>query len=128
MRSTELITHPAGAETAEPAPHARPEAEPPTADEMLRETLDLVEALPVYGPPAILLVGPLVLLGLILAGPFLALLTIVTLLAAATILVALAGAVLASPYLLVHHLRGRRAGARSDVSGPVRMHSRRAAA
>jgi hypothetical protein len=71
---------------------------------MFEETLDLVDFVPVAGPPAVLVVAPLVLLSLIVAGPFLLLLTIVAGMAAAVLLVALAGAVLASPYLLVRHL------------------------
>jgi hypothetical protein len=132
MQTTEPITHPYGLDTADPAPGARPAPEPPTAAGMLGETLDLALVVPVAGPPAILLAGPLVLFTLMVAGPFVVLLTIAALLIAATILGTLAGAVLASPYLLVRHLRGRRAAARESFSArapqlvPVR--SRRAAA
>jgi hypothetical protein len=113
MRTTELITQPE-----------------PTVRSILEETADLVETVPLYGPPAILLVGPLVLLALIVAGPFLALLTIVAVLVLAAVLVALAAAVLASPYLLVRHIRGHRATARKPFGAPrlVPVDSRRAAA
>jgi hypothetical protein len=87
MPTTELTTHLAGPE--------------PTVARLLEEAADLVETVPLYGPPAVLLVGPLVLFALLLAGPFLALLTIVAVLVAAAVLAALAGAVLASPYLLM---------------------------
>jgi hypothetical protein len=132
MQTTEPITHPAGLDTADGAPRVRPAPERPTGARPLFEPLDLVEFVPVAGPPAIFLVGPLVLFALMVAGPFVALLTIVALLIAATMLVALAAAALASPYLLVRHIRGRRAAARTSSSAPaprvVRLHSRRAAA
>ena len=132
MKTTEPITHPDGLDTADPAPRARPAPEPPTAAGILGGTLDLTLVVPVAGPPAILLVGPLVLFTLMVAGPFVVLLTIAALLIAATILGTLAGAVLASPYLLVRHLRGRRAAARESFSAPapqrVPVRSRRAAA
>jgi hypothetical protein len=71
------------------------------------EIVPLIDAVPGYGPP-ILLAGPLVLFALALAGPFLVLLTLVLLLAAVAILVALAGAIVASPYLLVRRFGGHR--------------------
>jgi hypothetical protein len=92
----------------------------------------LISVIPVAGPPAVLLVGPLVLFGLLLAGPFVLILTIAAVLAAAAALVAIVGVVLASPYLLVRHLRARHAAAPATISRPVRsrisMHPRRAAA
>ena len=89
-------------------PVTPPRAPEPTAGETLDETLPLVGAVPVYGPPIILLLGPWLLLALMLAGPFALLLTFVVLLAAAAALVGLIGAILAAPYLLVRHLRETR--------------------
>ncbi len=43
-----------------------------------------------------------------LAGPFAFLVTLIVVLVAAAALVTLAGAILATPYLLVRHLRGHR--------------------
>jgi hypothetical protein len=78
---------------------------PQPADDMLDEILPLVGAVPVYGPPIVLLVGPWLLLCLMLAGPFALLVTIVVFLAAAALVVALIGAILAAPYLLARHVR-----------------------
>jgi hypothetical protein len=75
--------------------------EHPAHDEGLGELFRLIGVVPGEGPPIILLAGPLVLFALALAGPFLLLLTLVVLLVACAALVALAGAIVASPYLLV---------------------------
>jgi hypothetical protein len=48
-----------------------------------------------------------VLFALMLAGPFALLVTLVVALAAAAALVTLAGAILASPYLVIRHVRRR---------------------
>jgi len=76
--------------------------------ERLGEIAPLIDAIPGYGPPAIVLAGPLVLFALVLAGPFLLLLTLVVLLVACAGLATLAGAIVASPYLLVRRLGGQR--------------------
>ena len=125
MQITEPTTHHA-------APRAHPAADLPSARRLLDEPLDLIEFVPIAGPPAILLVGPLVLLALMVAGPFVVVLTIVAALIVATALVALAGAILVSPFLLVRHLRGRRTAGRRSISARapklVPLRSRRAAA
>ena len=56
-----------------------------------------------------------------LAGPFALLVTFVVVLVAAAALIALAGAILATPYLLMRHLRARLAKRRrvADVSAPI---------
>jgi hypothetical protein len=95
MTTTELIGPPDAA------------SERPARDGMLEEIVPLIDIIPGYGPP-ILLAGPLVLFALALAGPFLVLLTLVLLLAACVFLVALAGAIVASPYLLVRRFGGQR--------------------
>jgi hypothetical protein len=78
----------------------------PTVGAAFVEADALIGFVPVAGPPAIIIVGPWVLLALLVAGPFACLLTIVVALVAAAGLVGLVGAVLASPYLLARHLRG----------------------
>lgn len=73
------------------------------------EISPLIGAVPLYGPPVIVLAAPWLLSSLMLAGPFALLATIVVaLLAVALVLCALA-AIVASPYLLVRHLRPARA-------------------
>ena len=89
---------------------------PQPADEMLDEILPLVGAVPVYGPPIVLLAGPWLLLCLMLAGPFAVLVALVVFLAAVAAAVALIGAILAAPYLLARHLR-RSWAARASMRG-----------
>ncbi len=118
MTTTELIgaldapdgVHPArtaepsiAAERASEAPfHGRSSAfELPAHDERLGALGPLIGAVAGEGPPIALLAGPLVLFALALAGPFLLLLTLVVLSVACVVLVALASAIVASPYLLV---------------------------
>lgn len=129
MQNTELITHP---ESSDLGSEQHPGPESPSGGDMVREVLALTDVVPVAGPPAILLAGPLVLFALMLAGPFVLLLTLAALVVGAAALVALAGAILASPYLLVCHLRSRRAAARASASAPasqvVSVQSGRAAA
>jgi hypothetical protein len=72
----------------------------------------------VAGPPVLLVWAGMVLLALMLAGPFALMAMVVVALAAATVLVAFAGVVVASPFLLVRHLRTRRQ--RRAVSAPAR--------
>jgi hypothetical protein len=127
MQTTEPITSPDRHGRAATALRVGAIPEPRVA-RILEETADLVETVPLYGPPAILLVGPLVLFALMVAGPFLAMLTIVAVLIVAAALVALAAAVLASPYLVVRHFGGRRSAARPDAPQLVPVHSPRVAA
>ncbi|HEX5193385.1 MAG TPA: hypothetical protein VFW09_11325 [Solirubrobacteraceae bacterium] len=79
---------------------------PSTFAETLDEILPLHLAVPVAGPPAILILGPWLALGLILAGPFLLLVTFIL---AGVIVVALTGAILVPPYLLLRLVRQPRA-------------------
>jgi hypothetical protein len=56
-------------------------------------------------------VGTLVLIGLLVCPPlFILVVVVVVPLVALTVLVSLIAAVLATPYLIVHHVRGHRAG------------------
>jgi hypothetical protein len=123
MKTTEPITPPRAATAPKSGTHARRNAppsvsDPPTFGEMLDEILPLVGFVAVAGPPVVLLVGPWLLFGLMLFPPSALLTTLVAVLVAATVLVALIAAILATTYLLVSHLRGRRAGHASS-GGPV---------
>ena len=80
---------------------------PPTFGDEVSEVLPLVDTVFVSGPPVLLLWAGTVLFALMLAGPFALLVTLVVVLAAAAALVMLAGAILASPYLLIRQLRPR---------------------
>jgi hypothetical protein len=71
----------------------------------LRELVPLIDAIPFYGPPALLIGLPWALFALMLVGPFAVLVTIVVLLVAAGLLIL---ALVASPYLLFRHLRSAR--------------------
>lgn len=93
-------------------------SESPTVGELLEDTLPVIDTVYVAGPPVLLLWTGMVLLALMLAGPFALLATVVVALAAGTALVGLAGAIVASPFFLVRHLRARRQ--RRAVSGPAR--------
>lgn len=87
----------------------------PTVREMLSEVTTLIEVVPVAGPPAVFILVPWLLLGLMLAGPFTLILTLVVAMAAAAALVGLVLAAVASPFFLLRHLRSRhqaRRGAR----------------
>jgi hypothetical protein len=106
---------------ARPATSARP-----TVDELLAEADDLVAFVPVAGPPVVFVLAPWMLLVLILAGPFAVLVAFVLMCFAATVLVGLTGAIVASPYLLVRHLRGyrtRRASRRARSESVVAIKS-----
>ena len=109
MTTTEQLTPPRA--LSAPEPHQ-------PSDDVVDDTLPLVDLVAVAGPPVVLLAGPLVLFALVLVGPFALLLTLVVVLAAAATVVALVGAILASPYLLVRHLRAHRAE-RTPKPAPV---------
>ena len=102
MTSTELIRPSRASSPPEPwsddlhAAHPAASADS-TLREMLDETLTLVGAIPAYGPPVIVVAAPWLLLALMLAGPFALLVTLVVLI----------GAIVAAPFLLVRHLRGQ---------------------
>ena len=80
---------------------------PPTLGDEVAEVLPLVDTVFVAGPPVLLVWAGTVLFALMLAGPFALLVTFVVVLVAAAALVALAGAILATPYLLIRHFRPR---------------------
>ena len=88
---------------------------PPTLGEELAELDPIVGTVFVAGPPVLLMWAGTVLFALMLAGPFALLVTFVVALAAAAAVVALAGTILATPYLLIRHFRLRLAK-RRDVT------------
>jgi hypothetical protein len=88
---------------------------PPTLGQEVAEIDPLIGAVFVSGPPVLLAWAGTVLFALMLAGPFALLVTLVVAFAAAAAVLVLAGAVLATPYLLIRHLR-RRLAQRRHVS------------
>jgi hypothetical protein len=84
---------------------------------MVAEIVPLIGAVYQAGPPVLVAWLGIVLFALLLAGPFVLLVTLVVVLAAAVFLVALAGAILATPYLLIRHFRLRLAKRRPVSQG-----------
>ena len=102
-------------------PITTPASRPPSLGDQLADVLPLVGTVFVAGPPVLLVWAGTALFALMLAGPFALLVTLVVAFAAAAALVALAGAILATPYLLVRHVRLRLAKRRhlSGGSAPI---------
>ena len=103
----------------------------PQTRDMLAEITALIEFVPYYGPPAIFLLGPWLLLVLVLAGPFAVLLTLVAGMIVVAAALAAIVSILAAPYLLVRRLRRnrpRRASASSSVAHPAAIGSPQVAA
>jgi hypothetical protein len=90
---------------------------PPTLGDLLAEVVPLVGTVFVAGPPVLVAWAATVLFALMLAGPFALLVTLVVVLVAATAVVTLAGAILATPYLLIRHFRVRLAMRRHVAAG-----------
>ena len=82
----------------------------PTWGDELEQTATRLGTPPIYGPPVAFLLGPWLFLVLLLAPPFALLFAVALVLAVAAVLLAALGAVLASPFLLLRHLRAHRAG------------------
>jgi hypothetical protein len=101
-----VLEHPSGEPRRGADMHGRPSASE-TVGEILRDVVPLIFFVPVAGPPAVLLVGPLLLLVLLLIPPAALLITLVAVLLLGGGLVVALGALIASPYLLVRHLRAR---------------------
>jgi hypothetical protein len=88
--------------------HGRPRPaspKPPTWTETLTETAAEAGAPAFYGPPIGFLFGPWLLLVLFLIPPFAVAFTVGLVLAVGAALLAALGALIAIPYLLVHHLQ-----------------------
>jgi hypothetical protein len=81
-----------------------------TSGEMLEETLPLVGVIPVAGPPIALVAAPWLFVGLMLAGPFALLFTVVVVLVAAWAVVWLIRVILTAPFRLFRDLQRDRAG------------------
>jgi hypothetical protein len=81
----------------------------PTFGELLKRALPFIFVVPVAGPPVILLLGPWLLLVLLIIPPAAVLITLGLVVVAAAGLLAGVAALIASPYLLVRHLRARHA-------------------
>jgi hypothetical protein len=81
----------------------------PQTRDMLAEITPLIEFVPFYGPPAIFLLGPWLLLVLVLAGPFAVLLTLVAGMIVVAAALAAIVSILAAPYLLVRRILRSRA-------------------
>jgi hypothetical protein len=80
---------------------------PPTLGDMVAEVVPLIGAVYQAGPPVLVAGAGTALFALLLVGPFVLLVTLAVASAAAAALVTLAGAILASPYLLIRHVRSR---------------------
>jgi hypothetical protein len=91
---------------------------PPTLRDQLADVLPLADTVFVAGPPIVVAWAGTVLFALMLAGPFALVATLVVVLVAAAAIVALAGAILATPYLLVRHFLAKRRHV-SDGWAPV---------
>ena len=81
----------------------------PQTRDMLAEITPLIGFVPFYGPPAIFLLGPWLLLVLVLAGPFAVLLTLVAGMIVVAAALAAIVSILAAPYLLVRRILRSRA-------------------
>jgi hypothetical protein len=94
---------------------------PPTLRDQLADVLPLADTVFVAGPPIVVAWAGTVLFALMLAGPFALVATLVVVLVAAAAIVALAGAILATPYLLIRHVRLRVAKRRhvAEVRAPI---------
>jgi hypothetical protein len=98
------------------------EAERPTFGEVVDETIALIDFVGPAGPPvAFVSIAYLVFVPM-LFGPILLLVTLAAVALIAVVLVVLAGAIVATPYLLLRRLQGRRAAHTS----PLRLHQFRA--
>jgi hypothetical protein len=72
--------------------------------DIIEETEPLTGVAPIYGPPVALVAVPWLLFGLMLAGPFAVLVTIVVALAVVAAAAVLIGAILTAPFVLVRRL------------------------
>ena len=83
--------------------------ESPTVSDRIQEVLPLLSAPAYFGPPVVFLLGPWLILVLLLIPPAAVLITFVLIVLLAGGLLAAVGLLIASPYLLVRHLRTRHA-------------------
>jgi hypothetical protein len=99
-------------------PSSPPACPPPSLRDQAAEVLPVVGAIFVAGPPVVVAWTATVLFALMLAGPFALVATFVVVLVAAASVVALAGAILATPYLLFRHFR-LPVATRRHLSAPI---------
>jgi hypothetical protein len=119
MNATTQIRPPRTPSGTKQSTDPRRGSERPTFREMLAEIVPLIGVIPGYGPPAVFVLGPWLFLGLVVAGPLAWLFAlVVVIIVAATVLAAVAAAMLTAPYLLVRHLRRRRAR-HAPISAPA---------
>jgi hypothetical protein len=108
----------------------------PTRHDIIEDVEPLVVAPAFFGPPVVFLLGPWMLLVLLIIPPAAVLITFVLVFAVVIVALVAIFALLASPYLLVRHLRARyassqrrsalprrRAGAVPRVASSARSHS-----
>jgi hypothetical protein len=96
----------------------------PTPREIIEGVEPLATAPAFFGPPVVFLLGPWLFLVLLLIGPAALLITLIlAVVVVAAALVAI-GALLASPYLVVHHLRSRHHAPRARFALPRRSSRR----
>jgi hypothetical protein len=91
----------------------------PTFGDQLADVVPVFDTVYVAGPPVLVAWAGTVLFALMLAGPFALVVTLALVLVAAAAVVALAGAILATPYLLIRHFRVRVATRRDVSEGPA---------
>jgi hypothetical protein len=84
------------------------------------EVAPLVFAVAIYGPPVLFFIVPWLLLGVMLMGPIALLLASAAAFVVAAALVAGAGALLATPYLMLRHRRAARASAPATAGAELR--------
>jgi uncharacterized membrane protein len=91
----------------------------PTPKEVLDRVLEFVGFVFVAGPPVAFLLVPWLLLVLLLIPPAALLLTLAAVVFVAGALLAAVGAIVASPYLIVRHIRARHEAAEAPVELPA---------
>jgi hypothetical protein len=120
MPPTIALVHDLQEQTSEPLSRGGPSSASPerlTLAEWLGATVPLISAPAYFGPPVIFLLGPWLVLVLLLIPPAAVLITLaLVVVLAAALLVALV-ALVASPYLLVRHVRARHRIAASAPAG-----------
>jgi hypothetical protein len=99
------------------APHTYPTADTrPSFKEVLDRMLEIVGFVFVAGPPVLFVAVPWLFVALLLAPWVAAMVGLVIVVLAAGALIAAAGAILASPYLVVRQIRTHRAAAEAPVA------------
>ena len=86
--------------------------EPPTVGDRLQEVLPLISAPAYFGPPVVFVLGPWLLLVLLLIPPAALVITFALIVLLGAGLLAALGTLIASPYLIVRHMRARHGVAR----------------